>query len=125
MASSGVATNRTAAVASATGNNGRVFIQNSRNALNALAEIRNIGVGLALDDFGSGYSSFGYLADFNLDQLKIDRSFLSGLESSKKKQNIVRGIIALANLRKSADKPPDRKARPEKDTEKFRLSLSA
>ncbi|WP_245455242.1 bifunctional diguanylate cyclase/phosphodiesterase [Mesorhizobium sp. M9A.F.Ca.ET.002.03.1.2] len=74
-----------------------VFIQNSRNALNALAEIRNIGVGLALDDFGSGYSSFGYLADFNLDQLKIDRSFLSGLESSKKKQNIVRGIIALAN----------------------------
>lgn len=74
-----------------------VFIQNSRNALNTLAEIRNIGVGLALDDFGSGYSSFGYLADFNLDQLKIDRSFLSGLESSKKKQNIVRGIIALAN----------------------------
>lgn len=74
-----------------------VFIQNSRNALNMLTEIRNIGVGLALDDFGSGYSSFGYLADFNLDRLKIDRSFLSGLEASKKKQNIVRGIIALAN----------------------------
>ncbi|CAH2397741.1 putative bifunctional diguanylate cyclase/phosphodiesterase [Mesorhizobium escarrei] len=74
-----------------------VLIQNSRNALNMLTEIRNIGVGLALDDFGSGYSSFGYLADFNLDRLKIDRSFLSGLEGSKKKQNIVRGIIALAN----------------------------
>lgn len=74
-----------------------VLIQNSRNALNMLTEIRNIGVGLALDDFGSGYSSFGYLADFNLDRLKIDRSFLSGLEASKKKQNIVRGIIALAN----------------------------
>lgn len=74
-----------------------VFIQNSRNALNMLTEIRNIGVGLALDDFGSGYSSFGYLADFNLDRLKIDRSFLSGLEASKKKQNIVRRIIALAN----------------------------
>jgi diguanylate cyclase (GGDEF)-like protein len=74
-----------------------VLIQNSRNALNMLTEIRNIGVGLALDDFGSGYSSFGYLADFNLDRLKIDRSFLSGLEASKKKQNVVRGIIALAN----------------------------
>lgn len=74
-----------------------VFIQNSQNALNSLKEIRNIGVGLALDDFGSGYASFGYLADFALDQLKIDRSFMSDLESSKKKQNIVRGILALAN----------------------------
>jgi diguanylate cyclase (GGDEF)-like protein len=74
-----------------------VFMQNSAAALNALTEIRKIGVGLALDDFGSGYSSFGYLAEFNLDQLKIDQSFLSDLESSKKKQKIIRGIIALAN----------------------------
>ncbi|ESY67926.1 hypothetical protein X743_26340 [Mesorhizobium sp. LNHC252B00] len=74
-----------------------VFVQNSRSALHILTEIRNIGVSLALDDFGSGYASFGYLADFNLDQLKIDRSFLSDLASSPKKQNVVRGIIALAN----------------------------
>jgi diguanylate cyclase (GGDEF)-like protein len=74
-----------------------VFMQNSAAALNALTDIRKIGVGLALDDFGSGYSSFGYLAEFNLDQLKIDQSFLSDLESSKKKQKIIRGIIALAN----------------------------
>ncbi|MER8571900.1 EAL domain-containing protein [Mesorhizobium sp. M1338] len=74
-----------------------VFVQNSRSALDILTEIRNIGVSLALDDFGSGYASFGYLADFNLDQLKIDRSFLSDLASSPKKQNVVRGIIALAN----------------------------
>ncbi|MER9583805.1 bifunctional diguanylate cyclase/phosphodiesterase [Mesorhizobium sp. M0276] len=74
-----------------------VFVQNSRSALRILTAIRNIGVSLALDDFGSGYASFGYLADFNLDQLKIDRSFLSDLASSPKKQNVVRGIIALAN----------------------------
>ncbi|MER9946703.1 EAL domain-containing protein [Mesorhizobium sp. M0047] len=74
-----------------------VFVQNSRSALLILTEIRNIGVSLALDDFGSGYASFGYPADFNLDQLKIDRSFLSDLASSPKKQNVVRGIIALAN----------------------------
>ncbi|MER8465074.1 EAL domain-containing protein [Mesorhizobium sp. M1396] len=74
-----------------------VFVQNSRSALDILTEIRNIGISLALDDFGSGYASFGYLADFNLDQLKIDRSFLSDLASSPKKQNVVRGIIALAN----------------------------
>jgi len=74
-----------------------VFMQSSAAALNALKDIRNIGVGLALDDFGSGYSSFGYLAEFNFDRLKLDRSFLSDLESSKKKQKIIRGIIALAN----------------------------
>lgn len=74
-----------------------VFVQNSRSALDILTEIRNIGISLSLDDFGSGYASFGYLADFNLDQLKIDRSFLSDLASSPKKQNVVRGIIALAN----------------------------
>lgn len=74
-----------------------VFMQNSAAALNALTEIRKMGVGLSLDDFGSGYSSFGYLADFHLDQLKIDRSFLTDVESSTKKQKIIRGIIALAN----------------------------
>jgi len=73
-----------------------VFIQ-SRNALNTLSKIRNLGVSLALDDFGSGYSSFGYLADLDLNQLKIDRSFLNDLESSRKKQDVVGGIIALAN----------------------------
>jgi diguanylate cyclase (GGDEF)-like protein len=74
-----------------------VFMQRGAAALNTLAELRKLGVGLALDDFGSGYSSLGYLADFDLDQLKIDRSFLSDLESSKKKKDIVRGVIALAN----------------------------
>ncbi|RWI96581.1 bifunctional diguanylate cyclase/phosphodiesterase [Mesorhizobium sp.] len=74
-----------------------IFIQNSRNALESIGKIRNLGVSLALDDFGSGYASFGYLADFDLNQLKIDRSFLSDLASSTKKQNVVRGIIALAN----------------------------
>ncbi|MDX8528743.1 bifunctional diguanylate cyclase/phosphodiesterase [Mesorhizobium sp. MSK_1335] len=74
-----------------------IFIQNSRDALESVGKIRNIGVSLALDDFGSGYASFGYLADFNLNQLKIDRSLLSDLASSTKKQNVVRGIIALAN----------------------------
>ena len=73
-----------------------IFIQDSRNALESIGKIREIGVNLALDDFGSGYASFGYLADFNLNQLKIDRSFLADLASSTRKQNVVRGIIALA-----------------------------
>ncbi|OWK18581.1 hypothetical protein AJ88_07030 [Mesorhizobium amorphae CCBAU 01583] len=58
-----------------------VFIH-SRDALDTLSKIRDLGVSLALDDFGSGYSSFGYLADLDLNRLKIDRSFLNDLESS-------------------------------------------
>lgn len=74
-----------------------VFIHDSREALEKLAQVRAMGVNLALDDFGAGYASFGYLTDFNLNQLKIDRSFLSDLPASAKKQGMVRGMIALAN----------------------------
>ncbi|RVD57578.1 MULTISPECIES: bifunctional diguanylate cyclase/phosphodiesterase [unclassified Mesorhizobium] len=74
-----------------------IFIHDSREALDTLAQVRAMGVSLALDDFGAGYASFGYLTDFNLNQLKIDRSFLSDLPTSAKKQGVVRGMIALAN----------------------------
>jgi EAL domain-containing protein (putative c-di-GMP-specific phosphodiesterase class I) len=74
-----------------------VFIEDSSNALEALAKIRGMGISIALDDFGSGYSSLRYLADFELDRVKLDKSFLDDLEFSKKKQNIIGGIIALAN----------------------------
>lgn len=74
-----------------------IFIHDSREALETLAQVRAMGVSLALDDFGAGYATFGYLTDFNLNQLKIDRSFLTDLPASPKKQGVVRGMIALAN----------------------------
>ncbi len=65
----------------------------SREVLLRLAEM---GVRLSIDDFGTGYSSLAYLKDLPVDEIKIDRSFLSDLLASEGDQVIVRSIIDLA-----------------------------
>ena len=65
-----------------------------RQSLHAL---KNIGVRLAIDDFGAGYSSLGQLRRFPLDALKIDRSFVSDLETSKDAQAICSAILSIAH----------------------------
>lgn len=58
--------------------------------------IRNMGVRIAMDDFGTGYSSLGALASLPIDTLKIDRSFISGLEVGQSNEKIVSAILSLA-----------------------------
>jgi EAL domain-containing protein (putative c-di-GMP-specific phosphodiesterase class I) len=61
-----------------------------------LARLKALGVKIAIDDFGTGYSSLSYLRQLPIDQLKIDRSFISGHGGDGESQEIVKSIISLA-----------------------------
>jgi EAL domain-containing protein (putative c-di-GMP-specific phosphodiesterase class I) len=63
--------------------------------LDSLRQLREIGVQVALDDFGAGYSSLSYLRRFPFDTIKIDRSFVQGMEC-RDTAAIVHAIIDLA-----------------------------
>ena len=60
-----------------------------------LRALKDLGVRIAIDDFGTGYSSLAYLRQFPVDILKIDRSFVSGMTSSKEAAALVRTLIQL------------------------------
>jgi diguanylate cyclase (GGDEF)-like protein/PAS domain S-box-containing protein len=61
-----------------------------------LAALKRIGVQVAIDDFGTGYSSLGYLTSFPIDVVKIDRSFVDGVDVDSVKSAIVSAVINLS-----------------------------
>ena len=61
-----------------------------------LSELRDLGVRLSLDDFGTGYSSLSYLQRLPVNKLKIDRSFVSRLDSSRASQAIINAMLGIA-----------------------------
>ncbi len=73
------------------------IMDNYKNALKILDQIKERNIQLCIDDFGTGYSSLSYLHQFPLDVLKIDRSFIRHIKPHSKNLEIVQGIISLAH----------------------------
>jgi len=70
---------------------------NTAESEKALMALKDLGVQLSIDDFGMGYSSLSYLTRFPVDCLKIDKSFIIGIETNKNNAVIARAIIGLAD----------------------------
>ena len=73
------------------------FIDQPKRAIGLLKNLKKMGVRIAIDDFGAGYSSLGYLRDFPVDTLKIDRSFIKNLENSPATFAIVKAILQVSH----------------------------
>jgi EAL domain-containing protein (putative c-di-GMP-specific phosphodiesterase class I) len=66
-------------------------------AIEALGRLAALGMTIAIDDFGTGYSSFSYLKRLPIDLLKIDRSFVQDIGSSREDEEIVTAIVQVAH----------------------------
>ncbi len=73
-----------------------VLMSNPEVARTGLGKLKNLGLELAIDDFGTGYSSLSYLHRFQIDTLKIDRSFVNRMLHDKESDQIVNSIVGLA-----------------------------
>jgi diguanylate cyclase (GGDEF)-like protein/PAS domain S-box-containing protein len=73
------------------------LLEDIEAATAVLRDLSDLGVQLSVDDFGTGYSSLVYLRELPVDQLKIDRAFVSGLPTSDRDAAIVAGVISLAH----------------------------
>lgn len=72
-----------------------VLISNT-SIIDSISELKKMGVFIAVDDFGIGYSSLSYLKKIPLDRLKIDSSFIQHIHSSRDDEVIIRAVIAIA-----------------------------
>ena len=74
-----------------------VLLHETEETLATLRRLRGLGVTIAMDDFGTGYSSLGYLQKFRFDKIKIDRSFVSALQTDPHAAEIVRAVLRMSH----------------------------
>ncbi|MDP2830015.1 MAG: EAL domain-containing protein [Sulfuricellaceae bacterium] len=74
-----------------------ILIQDTEKVLETVQRLKSYGLMLSIDDFGTGYSSLSYLKRFNVDKLKIDRSFICDMIHNPNDASIVRAIIQMAS----------------------------
>ena len=75
----------------------RMMINDGESSLEILNKIKDLGVFLSIDDFGIGYSSFNYLKILPIDTIKIDKSFITGIDKDNEKVKIVKGLIGMGH----------------------------
>jgi len=69
-----------------------LVIQNPGEAFSQLAQLKENGVQISIDDFGVGYSSLSYFQSFQFDKVKIDKSFVAEVEGSRAAKAIVTAV---------------------------------
>ena len=74
------------------------FVEDAQEVIPVIEKIRNSGFKIEIDDFGSGYSSFGALADLPFDILKIDMQFIRAMDKNPKVKDIIKMIINLSKM---------------------------
>lgn len=74
-----------------------ILLENTETLKDCLKNLKALGLSIAIDDFGTGYTSLSYLREFKFDRVKIDRSFISDINSNSNGKAITSTIIALAH----------------------------
>ncbi|MBB3658242.1 diguanylate cyclase (GGDEF)-like protein [Rhizobium sp. BK650] len=72
------------------------MIQNPQRTRQSIERLKSLGVKVALDDFGSGFSSIGYLRQFGFDRIKIDRSLVTDITTDSRQREMLQATVALA-----------------------------
>ncbi|GAA0559774.1 hypothetical protein GCM10010172_48590 [Paractinoplanes ferrugineus] len=93
-----------------------VMVDNTGTSARTVFELRELGVKLLIDDFGTGFSGLGYLRRFPVTGVKIDRSFVIGLGADEEAGEIVRAIVAMSQALRLSVIAEGVETRPQRDT---------